>query len=209
MIPFIIVGLVSGSVYGLAGVGLVLTYKTSGIFNFAYGAISTLAAYLFYFLWVQHNVPWPVAVLIVLLVVGCFLGVALEQMARRLTEQVPALQVVATIGIVLIVEAVAVIWYGTEPLPVNPYLPTWSYQIGGVFVSFQQIVIFAFATAVSIALPIYFKVSRTGMAMKAAVDNPDLLDLAGTDPTRSAGWSWIIGTTLAAATGLLLVPTVG
>ena len=48
MLPFIIVGLVTGSVYGLAGVGLVLTYKTSGIFNLAYGALATVAAYLFY-----------------------------------------------------------------------------------------------------------------------------------------------------------------
>ena len=50
MLPFIIIGIVTGSVYGLAGVGLVLTYKTSGIFNFAQGALATVAAYAFYYL---------------------------------------------------------------------------------------------------------------------------------------------------------------
>ena len=48
LLPYIVVGLVSGSVYGLAGVGLVLTYKTSGAFNFAYGGIATIAAFTFY-----------------------------------------------------------------------------------------------------------------------------------------------------------------
>ena len=57
--PFIITGLVTGAVYGLAGVGLVLTYKTSGIFNFAHGALATVAAYVFYALHVEHELSWP------------------------------------------------------------------------------------------------------------------------------------------------------
>src|SRR6185437_13153009 len=57
-LPFILIGLTAGSVYGLAGAGLVLTYKTSGIFNFAYGAIAAVAAYVFYWLHVQEGVSW-------------------------------------------------------------------------------------------------------------------------------------------------------
>ena len=53
LLPYLVVGVAIGSVYGLAGVGLVLTYKTSGIFNFAHGALATIAAYVFYALWVQ------------------------------------------------------------------------------------------------------------------------------------------------------------
>jgi len=47
LVPFVISGVASGAVYGLAGTGLVLTYKTSGIFNFGYGAFATVASYLF------------------------------------------------------------------------------------------------------------------------------------------------------------------
>ncbi len=50
-LPFIVIGLVVGSVYGLAGLGLVLTYKTSGIFNIGYGAVACGAAFIFYALW--------------------------------------------------------------------------------------------------------------------------------------------------------------
>ena len=61
LLPFIVLGAVSGAVYGLAGVGLVLTYKTSGILNFAHGAIAAVGAFAFYALYVQCHLPWPVA----------------------------------------------------------------------------------------------------------------------------------------------------
>ena len=56
LLPFIVIGLTAGSVYGLAGTGLVLTYKTSGVFNFAYGAIAAVAAFVFYWLWQREGV---------------------------------------------------------------------------------------------------------------------------------------------------------
>ena len=61
MLPFIVAGLTTGSVFALAAVGLVLTYKTSGIFNFAHGSLASLSAFLFYLLHVQHHVAWPIA----------------------------------------------------------------------------------------------------------------------------------------------------
>ena len=54
-LPFIVSGIATGSIYGLAATGLVLTYKTSGIFNFGHGAIATAAAYFFYYLHVDHG----------------------------------------------------------------------------------------------------------------------------------------------------------
>ena len=48
LLPFVVAGIASGAIYGLAGTGLVLTYKSSGIFNFGHGAIATVAAYVFY-----------------------------------------------------------------------------------------------------------------------------------------------------------------
>ena len=61
IIPFLVGGLTTGSVYGLAGVGLVLSYKTSGIFNFAYGSLATISAFFFYTLHEEHGMPWPFA----------------------------------------------------------------------------------------------------------------------------------------------------
>ena len=63
--PFVIAGLATGSLYGLAAMGLVLTYKTSGIFNFAHGAIAAAAAYIFFELNTRNDIAWPIAALIV------------------------------------------------------------------------------------------------------------------------------------------------
>src|SRR5579863_10207080 len=102
ILPFVIVGIASGAVYGLAGTGLVLTYKTSGIFNFAYGAIAAVAVFVFYYLHSQHGVPWPWASLLVLFVLSPIEGLGLELLARILEPATATLKVVATVGLLLI-----------------------------------------------------------------------------------------------------------
>ena len=83
LLPFIILGITAGSVYGLTGTGLVLTYKTSGIFNFAQGAVATTGAYVFYILHddVLH-LPAVLTALICVFVLGPVLGLGMEAMAR-------------------------------------------------------------------------------------------------------------------------------
>jgi len=86
IMPFIVIGIVTGSVYGLAATGLVLTYKTSGIFNFAHGAVATVAAYGFFALNVTHGVPWPIAFVLCVFVLGPVIGIVLELIARQLAQ---------------------------------------------------------------------------------------------------------------------------
>src|SRR5205807_2365572 len=76
--PFIVAGIATGAIYGLAAAGLVLTYKTSGIFNFAHGAVAAAAAYIFYELHGMHDVPWGLAAVVSVLVFAPLLGLALE-----------------------------------------------------------------------------------------------------------------------------------
>src|SRR5437763_16421384 len=100
-LPFISIGLTSVSVYGLAATGLVLAYKTSGIFNFAHGTIAALVAYAFYDLREQANIPWPLALAICLLVLCPLLALVLERMARRLADAQVAIEVVGKLGLVV------------------------------------------------------------------------------------------------------------
>jgi ABC-type branched-subunit amino acid transport system ATPase component/branched-subunit amino acid ABC-type transport system permease component len=208
LLPFIIIGIVSGSVYGLAGVGLVLTYKTSGIFNFAQGALATVAAYAFYYLNVDAGLAWPLAALISVFALGAVLGLGFELMARRVARGPLAWRIVATIGIVLVVEAVFTIVHGSSTLTTPHFLSQSTVQIFGAFVTYEQIIVTVISLGAAIALYVFFRTARLGKAMRAVVDDPDLLGLAGTSPERVRRWAWVIGCTFAAMSGVLLAPSV-
>jgi branched-subunit amino acid ABC-type transport system permease component len=139
ILPFVIAGLVTGSVYGLAGTGLVLSYKTSGVFNFAYGGLATVAAYVFYTLNVQHGLPWPVAAFIAVIVLGVILGIAFEAFARRIVRAPAALSIAGTVGVVVLVEAGTTLIYGSAPVSVPQFLPQESFTIDGVVTTVSQV----------------------------------------------------------------------
>jgi ABC-type branched-subunit amino acid transport system ATPase component/branched-subunit amino acid ABC-type transport system permease component len=207
LMPFIVIGLTTGAVYGLAAVGLVLTYKTSGVFNFAHGAIATAAAYLFYFLHVQHGVGWPIASAAAITIVGLVLGTALERVARSLAGRPLALQVAATVGLLLMVEAISQLLYDpaiTRLVP--PFLASGHVRVLGTNVDWAQIITLGFAVVATAALSVFFRHARSGLAMRAVVDNPELLDGAGTSPVATRRLAWILGVLLAAASGVLFSP---
>jgi ABC-type branched-subunit amino acid transport system ATPase component/branched-subunit amino acid ABC-type transport system permease component len=207
MLPFIIIGLTTGAVYGLAGVGLVLTYKTSGIFNFSYGALATVAVYVFYELNVVHHVNWILAAAITLVAVGLALGYFFERFGRLLAGTSLVIQVVSTLGVFLLVQSLVLLVFGdTITRYIPPFLGTGLHQIFGVYITDAQIVTFAVAVLATVALYIALKYSRLGISMRAVVDNPELLGVAGTSPVRVRRAAWIIGTVLAAGSGILIAP---
>ncbi|WP_261575370.1 branched-chain amino acid ABC transporter permease/ATP-binding protein [Frankia gtarii] len=205
MLPFLIAGLTTGSVYGLAGVGLVLTYKTSGIFNFAHGAVATVSAYLFYSLHVQAGLPWVPAAAICILGAGPVLGLAFEQGARRMAATALSTRVAGTVGVLLVVQAGAVLIYGdTRPRKVPVFLPDAGFHLGSTTVTADRIIVFAVGIVATAALYAYFSLARTGVAMRAVVDDPALLDTTGTNPVAVRRWAWMIGIGFAATSGVLV-----
>ena len=124
-LPFIVIGLATGAVYGLAGVGLVLAYKTSGIFNFAYGAVAALTVFVFYWLHDEHGWPWGLAAAVCVLVIGPAEGCCMELLGRALEQVGATLKVVATVGLLLIVLGVGELWYGNNEVNFPPFLPTF------------------------------------------------------------------------------------
>jgi ABC-type branched-subunit amino acid transport system ATPase component/branched-subunit amino acid ABC-type transport system permease component len=195
----------------LAATGLVLTYKTSGIFNFGYGALAAIAAYAFYWLHVEQGLPWGVACAISVLGVGPLVGLVMERFAARLAPQRPALKIVGTIGLVLVVQGLATIRYGHTTLPVPQFLPGAkdSFRLFGVVITYDKVIITGVALLAVGALYAFFRWSRTGLAMRALVDDPDLLAMQGTSPMAVRRIAWVIGSTFAALAGVLITPLVG
>ncbi|MCK9248047.1 MAG: ATP-binding cassette domain-containing protein [Solirubrobacteraceae bacterium] len=207
LLPFIVAGLTVGAIYGLAAIGLVVTYKTSGVFNFAHGAIATVSAYAFYELHVLHGTSWPIAAAICVLVVGPVIGVLFEFLARAISGATLELRIAATIGVLVAIQAAVTLHYGqTEVREVPQFLPSGDFDLGGTIVQYSDLVTFLFAVAATIGLSIYLRRARTGLAMRAAVNDAPLLDLAGTSPVRTRRLAWMVGTSLAAASGVLFAP---
>ncbi len=210
-LPFVVSGIATGSIYGLASTGLVLTYKTSGIFNFGHGAIATAGAYFFYFLHIDHGWDWLPASVVAVLLAGPLLGLGMEPIARRLSQQRTAAKIVATIGMILFVQGLATVKYGADTIRVRQFLPRpfEHIRVAGVNISYPQLWVTLFGLAAAVALSVLFRFTRTGLAMRAVVDDPDLVARQATSPQKVRRISWIIGCTFAAASGVLVVPFIG
>jgi branched-subunit amino acid ABC-type transport system permease component len=208
-LPFIVLGLATGSVYGLSGVGLVLTYRTSGVFNFAYGSVATVAAYLFFELRELRGWnPW-LAMIVSILLVGVVGGLLCELMGRQLVRAGLAYTVTATVGLILVVQGGALLHYGGATREVRPFLPTHSVNIAGVGVGEDKLLVALIAVVSTVALYAFMRLTRLGTFMRAVVQNEELVSLTGTSPTAVRRWAWIIGSSFAALSGVLLVPNTG
>jgi ABC-type branched-subunit amino acid transport system ATPase component/branched-subunit amino acid ABC-type transport system permease component len=207
MIPFIVAGLTAGAIYSLAGVGLVLTYRVSGIFNFAYGALATLGAYGFYTLHVERGVPWVAAALVIVVVVGPAVGIVLELLSRAVARAQLAVDITATVGVLLAIQGVIVLVYGQSRTRFVPdFLPAGHVRVGGTNIQFAELITFAVAVVAAASLYTMMRWTRIGLAMRGVVDDPDLLSLGGRNPVAVRRWAWIIGSAFAMASGVLFAP---
>ncbi len=207
-LPFIVAGLTNGSIYGLAAVGLVLTYKTSGIFNFAHGAQAALAAYLMFEFRERMDMPWPVAGLLSLLLAGVVVGLILERGAYLLSTTSVAARVTATVGLLVFIQGCLIAVFGKASLAMKPFLSQKLVSLPGVNVRWEQIIIVVVALVAVGGLYLFFTRARLGLATQAVVDDPALLGLAGTSPTAVRRFAWLVGSCFAALSGMLLTPSV-
>ena len=209
VLPFLIVGVTSGSLYGLAGLGLTLTYRTSGVFNFAHGALAAAGAYLFSTLHFDHGLPWPVAMVISIAVVAVVAGVCLERLGRVLAVGGPVTAIMGTVAVLLTVQGVLTLAYGSTARQFPVFLPKGGFAISGVRVEWHQVATVLMAAIAAVALSVFLLRSATGRSIRAVVDNPELLDLCGARPERLRRVAWTIGSGFAALTGIMIAPSIG
>ncbi|MGW2345908.1 ABC transporter permease subunit [Streptomyces sp. NPDC001661] len=193
-------GLSVGAAAALTGIGLIVTYRATGVLNFAHGAVAMLCAYLLRQLVVVWEVPLWAAASLVLLVVAPGFGLALERWVFRplsLAGNDPARTLVASIGVfVLLVGAAALLW-GTGAQEDAPTL------IPGE--PWGQL---AVACAIGGTVWAVTRWTRFGGELRAVVDNRPLAVLGGIDADRVAAAGWAFGTFTAGLTGVLLAPYV-
>jgi branched-chain amino acid transport system permease protein len=209
---YTILGLVTGAVYGIAASGLVLTYTTSGIFNFAQGAMAMLAAFTYWQFRYGWNWPAPLALFLVIVVLAPLVGALLYGgIMRGLRETAEVTKIVVTIGIMLGLIALAQ-WIWNPGVPRTDQLffgEAAKFQVFGVYVTDHEAIALGCGVLIAVGIRLLFKSTRTGVAMRAVVDNPALLQLNGGRPERLAAFSWALGGALAALAGILITPISG
>jgi ABC-type branched-subunit amino acid transport system ATPase component/branched-subunit amino acid ABC-type transport system permease component len=206
LLPFIVIGLTVGSVYGLAATGLVLTYKTSGIFNFAYGALASVSVFVFYELVDVHGWPWPVAGVLCVFVLGPVMGILLELLTRQLAMADRTLQIAAMVGLILWVVSLTTVLFSSVSGNFPSFLSTNTVRIASVNIEWEQIITAIVALATTGGLYAFLRFTRRGIELRAVVDDPELLSVQGTNATRVRRLAWIIGSSFAALCGLLIAP---
>jgi branched-subunit amino acid ABC-type transport system permease component len=213
-LQYTILGLVTGGVYGIAASGLVVTYTTSGIFNIAHGAIAMLAAFTYWQVRFDWGWPAPVALVVVLGVLAPLLGAVLYAVVMRgLRGTAEVTRIVVPVSVMLGFLALSTwVW---EPEPRSPRLFAKFFGQGktvsvfGVNVSWHELIAMALAVVIAVGLRYMFFHTRRGVAMRAVVDDPELLELNGGRPERLAVMSWALGAFLAALAGVLITPIQG
>lgn len=202
-------GFASGAIYAVAASGLVLTYSTTGTFNFAHGAIGMIAAFLYW----QLNTAWgwssPAALFAVLIVAGPLFGAGLERVImRRLESTSETTRLVVTISLLLgLLGASIAIWPPGTNRPVRNFFQGNVVELAGIRIPWHQLIALAAAAAVAVGLRLLLHRTRMGVTMRASVDNRSLAALNGARPERSAMVAWAIGCSLAALSGILVAPT--
>ncbi len=219
-LSFTILGIVTGAIYGILATGLVVTYSTTGVFNFAQGAVGAIAAFSYWQLWQQWHWPFLLAIVFILFVEAPLLAIAVEYVLfRRIHGASVERSLMVSLGLLVILLGVATIFWSSPDIvrSVPSYFTSADGAVGsvrlfgsnGVTIQYQQIMVVVVAALVAVGLGFFLRKVRLGVAMRAVVDDPELVAMAGAKPYRMSQSGWVVGFVLAALAGVLLAPIVG
>lgn len=211
-IEFTIIGVALGAVYAISGAGLVVTYATSGIFNFAHGAVGMFAAFLYWqFRW-DWNFPAPLAIILVIFVICPILGMLIEAVIiRGLQNTLEITKMMVPIALLLFLSGAAFwIWGDSNAETLRRFFGNSAkVTLGDTNVSIHNLIIMGVAVVVAAALYLLLYKTRLGITMRGVVDNPELIQLNGAHPRRTSSISWAIGTMMAGLAGVLFASLLG
>jgi branched-chain amino acid transport system permease protein len=208
MTTYVVTGLVVGSVYAIATLGLVLTYTSTRIFNFAQGAIAYFLAITFYELSIDRGWNPRVAGAVTIFVVSPALGLFLwAVLFRRLTDAPPSVRLVSTIGLWVALPPLTGLLYGRDErfeFPSVVFQPPHQYELFGVGIDSNDVAVIVVAFVSAILLTLLLRATPFGLSVRATVDSPAMARTVGMNTSFVSAGSWMIGTTLAGVAGVLL-----
>jgi branched-subunit amino acid ABC-type transport system permease component/ABC-type branched-subunit amino acid transport system ATPase component len=228
----VISGAVAGAIYSMMASALVLTYQTSGIFNFSQGAVAFISAFFYFQLHSGQHLSIVVAALITVFGFAPLFGLLLDRVLfRRLADGPVFARIVGTIGLLVALPAIAlwtvetvcngvfnmnlpettsIVAAGGSVPGVGPTPPTvWhlgAIALPRVDVTSDQIAVLAAAAIVAALLWLLLRHTRIGLEMRATVDKKELSGLRGMNVARTSGLSWVLTMMISSLAGILIAP---
>jgi ABC-type branched-subunit amino acid transport system ATPase component/branched-subunit amino acid ABC-type transport system permease component len=209
LLQFIALGLGVGAIYAMLAQGLVLIYRGSGILNLAHGAMAMAGGYLYWQLRFEHG--WSFALAFVVAVVfTALVGAAIHLLVmRNLRNASPLVRLIATLGVLSILEGLATVLYGVEAQVVPSALPKTLIHFSSVAVSADRIYLLAIAVGLTVVLWAAIRKTRFGIAMSAVAESERSAAACGWSPDLVATVTWAVGGGLAGVAGILIASITG
>ena len=202
-------GVSLGMGYALAGVGFVLIYKATGVFNFSHGQLTMVGGYFFYLFQVQIGLPpwWAVPMALVSMFA---VGMTVERLCLRRMVGEPVIAILMlTIGLGgFLRNMVGLIW-GTQPQAPIPLFEPGFFELAGVQVPRVYGWTLLTASVTILIFILYFQKSPHGVAMRAVAFDQDKAALSGISVSRVFALSWGVASVMAGISGILMMQLMG
>jgi branched-chain amino acid transport system permease protein len=203
-LQLVINGLVVGAIYSLVALGFVIIFKSSGIINFAQGEFLLLGAYVFLAIVAQAHVPTLPALLLTF-AFATLLGLVLERVILRPLIGEPIISVImVTLGLSSVLRAIVQGIWGTDTRPAPALFALDPVQLGPLPVARGYLYSAAAGAVLLVALTLFFKYARPGIAMRATAASQQVALSMGISVRRIFALSWSIAAVVSAAGGILL-----
>ena len=206
-------GLVLGSVYALVALGYTMVYGILQLINFTHGEVLMVGAMVSLTVvsllqtFFPGMAPWAMMLLALLTAIpACMaLSATIERLAYRPLRNAPRLApLITAIGLSIVLQTLAMLVWGPNPMVFPDLLPTIPIQWQGAFIAPKQLLILAVSAVLMAALVLLIQYSRLGRAMRAVSESPSMAMLMGINPDKIIALTFMIGAALAAVAGLLV-----
>jgi branched-chain amino acid transport system permease protein len=198
-------GLTNGVTYGLVALSLVLIWRSTGILNFAQGAMPMFATYVGFALLSYHWGYWPCVIVCVL--AGLLLGGLTERLLVRSLYGKPEINpIVVMVGFLIVLEAIAAsVWSSTPRSLPSPFSPV-DWQLAGKPLSLSPYTVYEIASAliVMIAVAALFRFTKLGLQLRASALAPEVSRLLGVRVGRLLTLGWMLATVVGVITTVLV-----
>jgi ABC-type branched-subunit amino acid transport system ATPase component/ABC-type branched-subunit amino acid transport system permease subunit len=218
----LLLGLGNGGVYAALALALVITYRASGVVNFATGAIALYVAYTYAGLRRgELLIPVPglpktmdvgaelgfAPAVVISLIVGAALGALLYALVfRPLRDAPPLAKAVASLGLLVVLQGVLAIRQGTNPVSVAAIFPTDRWELGSVAVLADRFFLAMTVVGLAVVLAGALRFTRFGLVTRAAAESQTGAFVSGVSPDRVALVNWMLSAIIAGLAGILIAP---